>query len=66
MSTGNKQGNYNVFERLYQDSRKKVSSRIEVMGNTSKRSESRVSVNSSHMNRSSLNESSDYGCLHIY
>ena len=55
---------FSVFERLYQDSRKKQSSRVDI-GNTSKRSESRVSMNS-NSNVKYLNESKDYGCLHIY
>jgi hypothetical protein len=64
MKMSNSRSNgYTVFDRLYQDSRKKQTSRTE-LANHSKRSESsRMSVAS--QNRS-LNESSIQGCLHIY
>ena len=52
MSTTKKNGNSNVFERLYQNSRNKKQSQV-MCGDTSKRSESRVSTNS-HNNRTSL------------
>lgn len=53
---------YSVFERLYQDSRKKKSSRTDV-NETRRGDSSRVSMNSQNK---SMNESSLYGCLHIY
>lgn len=61
-SKGQTSTGYNVFERLYQDSRKKPTSRTNV--NTSKRGDSsRISVMTQNK---SLNESSIQACVQIY
>jgi hypothetical protein len=54
-TTGSASNRYNVFERLYQDSRKKAPYHAPENANSSKRTESRMSLNNSMANNKSLN-----------